>query len=59
MATSITICDEAAGEFVEIEQTGRDLGKIAIAPEQWPSIRDAIDNAINCCRPQLTPLNQR
>lgn len=50
-ATEIKIVDEAAGEFLEVSQTGRtDLGKIAINPEEWPTLRDAIDRMIKQCR---------
>ena len=50
-ATEIKIVDEAAGEFLEVSQTGRtDLGKIAINPEEWPTLRDAIDQMIKQCR---------
>ena len=42
-ATTITIIDEAAGEYVEVSQSGRDDGgKICIDPEEWPSLRGAI-----------------
>ena len=42
-ATEIKIVDEAAGEFLEVSQTWRtDLGKIAINPEEWPTLRDAM-----------------
>ena len=51
MATTIEICDEAAGEFVEVTQHGRvDIGKIQINPEEWPSLREAIDRMIKACR---------
>ena len=51
MATEIEICDEAAGEFVEVAQHGRvDIGKIQINPEEWPSLREAIDRMIKACR---------
>ncbi len=50
MATQITMTDEAAGEFVEVVQSGRtDVGKICINPEEWPAIRDAIDSMIKQC----------
>ena len=50
-ATEIKIVDEAAGEFLEVSQTWRtDLGKIAISPEEWPALRDAIDQMIKQCR---------
>ena len=50
-ATEIKIVDEAAGEFLEVSHCGRtDLGKIAISPQEWPTLRDAIDRMINQCR---------
>ena len=50
-ATEIKIVDEAAGEFLEVSQIGRtDLGKIAINPEEWPTLRDAIDRMMKECR---------
>mgnify|MGYP001160660408 CR=1 FL=1 len=51
-ATEIRITDEAAGEFLEVSQCGHDgQGKIAINPEEWPTLRDAIDQMIKHCRP--------
>jgi hypothetical protein len=51
MATDIRIVDEAAGEYVEVCQSGRvDLGKIAIDPIEWPVLREAIDQMIAGCR---------
>ena len=50
-ATEIKITDEAAGEFVELSQTGRtNLGKVCISPEEWPALRDAIDQMVMQCR---------
>ena len=50
-ATHVRIVDEAAGEFLEVEQHGRtDLGKIAINPEEWPALRAAIDRMIGECK---------
>lgn len=52
MVTTVMIVDESAGEFVEVIQSGRrDLGKIAINPEEWPALRAAIDTMIAECRP--------
>lgn len=49
-ATQISITDEAAGEFVTIDQTGTsDFGKIAIDPEEWPAIREAVNKMISEC----------
>ena len=50
-ATHVRIVDEAAGEFVEVEQLGnKDLGKIQFMPEEWPHIRRAINRMIKECR---------
>lgn len=58
MATEIEICDEAAGEFVEVVQHGRvDIGKITINPEEWPAIRGAIDRMIAECRSESVVKN--
>jgi hypothetical protein len=43
-ATHISIEDEAAGEFVAIEQT--QIGKIHIDITEWPEIKKAIDEMI-------------
>lgn len=52
MATTVTIVDDAAGEFVEVEQHGRnDLGKIAINAEEWPALRSVINRLVKQCRP--------
>lgn len=55
LATTITIEDEAAGEYVEVEQEGgsTDLAGrrvILITPEEWPLLREAIDRMIGACR---------
>lgn len=50
-ATEVRIVDMAGGEFVEVNQEGRDeLGKIHIDRSEWPALRDAIEQAINRCR---------
>ena len=49
-ATRVEIVDEAAGEFVEVSQAGREGGKIAIAPSEWPELRAAIDDLLAACR---------
>jgi hypothetical protein len=55
-ATTITIEDDAGGEFIVIEQQGlADAGKIRIDPMEWPAIRGAIDRMIGECRPLQTP----
>jgi hypothetical protein len=50
-ATNVEIVDDAGGEYVEVSQHGRlDLGKIAINPEEWPMLREAIDSMVEQCR---------
>ena len=50
-ATTVQIADEASGEFVEVIQSGREgLGKIQINPEEWPVLRDAINQLMAECR---------
>jgi len=52
MATHVEIADEAAGEFIVIRQSiGRpEEGEVRIEPEEWPSIRDAVDMMIKNIR---------
>jgi hypothetical protein len=45
--TEIEIIDEAAGEFLQISQEG---GKLRFDKEEWPHVRDAIENMFNLCR---------
>lgn len=53
MATRVRIVDEGAGEFVEVTQHGRtDIGKIQINPDEWPALRDTIDQMIPLCQPE-------
>lgn len=47
-ATRISIADEAAGEFVLVEQEN---GKICIDPAEWGMICASIGNLIAQCRP--------
>jgi len=50
--------DEAAGEFLEIEQqSGRTDVKsqtIAISPEEWPALKRAIEQLLADCETQNT-----
>ena len=48
--TKISMADEAAGEYVVVEQNDSDAGKIFIAPEEWEDLKDAIDTMIANCR---------
>lgn len=51
LTTTVRIADEVAGEFVEVEQSGRtDLGKIAICRDEWPALATAINLMIAQCR---------
>ena len=50
LSTTITITDDAAGEFVVVEQDNDDYGKVAIDPEEWPALRAAINRMIKECR---------
>jgi hypothetical protein len=50
-STDIEIVDEAGGEFVEVQQHHDGYGKIGITPDEWPTLRKAIDHAIKQCRP--------
>lgn len=51
MATTVTITDEGAGEYIEVSQSGRDKGgKIFIEPKEWDAIKEAIDTLILGCR---------
>lgn len=55
MATNVSIEDESAGEFVKIEQCVRQEQHAAILlnPEEWPTLKDAVDRMILECRPRL------
>jgi hypothetical protein len=50
--TSVEILDEGAGEFVQISQRIALIvrEKIKISPEEWPELRNAIDQAIKMCK---------
>ena len=51
-ATIVRIDDEAGGEYIVVSQDsipGR--GNVAINPEEWPDIRDAIERMMKECRP--------
>lgn len=51
MATTVTIVDEADEEFVEVGQSNHiSLDKIAINPNEWPALREAIDMMIAQCQ---------
>ncbi|MEY4442579.1 MAG: hypothetical protein RL442_1579 [Pseudomonadota bacterium] len=50
-ATDIEIVDECGGEFVEVQQHHDGYGKIGITPDEWPTLRKAIDHAVRQCKP--------
>lgn len=45
-ATDVYIEDEAAGEFIIIEQHMEGYGKVAIDPYEWPTIKAAINQLL-------------
>jgi hypothetical protein len=47
-ATRIEIEDESGGEFLTLHQC--EGGKITIDPNEWPTLRAAIDRMIEECR---------
>ena len=50
-ATNIEIVDESGGEFVAVSQCTNDgHQKICIDPEEWPTIREAIEVMIGKAR---------
>lgn len=51
--TRVRIEDEAAGEFVVVTQQRSDSSdqKIAIDPDEWPALMDAINKMVRECRP--------
>lgn len=48
--TNVSITDEAAGEFLEIEQqsasTDVEAQKISVTPEEWPALKRAIETLL-------------
>ena len=51
-ATTVTICNDAAGDYLKIRQIfdQSEEGTIHIDPKEWPSLRDAINEMIEECR---------
>jgi len=49
-ATDVLIEDMAAGEFVVVEQRADGMGKIAIDPDEWPTLRAAINRMVKGCQ---------
>ena len=52
MTTTVSIDDEAGGEFIVINQPKDRMkpGEIQISPEEWPMLRALIDEMIGECR---------
>jgi hypothetical protein len=49
--TEIEIIDEAAGEFLKVSQCSEHHeGSIKIDPEEWPTLKAAIDKMFKECR---------
>ena len=48
---TVRIEDEAAGEFVVIEDHHDEYGKIAININDWPALRRAINRMVKNCQP--------
>lgn len=46
----VRVVDDGGGEFVEVCCRLRRYEKIAINPEEWPVLRDAIDKMVEECR---------
>lgn len=53
--TEVSIDDESGGEFVLIRQPGaiREGNEIAINPEEWPKLREAIDGMVLQCKSEV------
>ena len=53
--TNVSIVDEAAGEFLEVEQqsacTDAKSQTIQISPEEWPALKQAIEQMLAECEP--------
>ena len=49
-AYTVTIDDEAAGEFVVVHELDEDGGRVKLDPQNWPVLRDAIDRMVAECQ---------
>lgn len=51
-ATKVEIVDEAAGEYVEVSQGGKEGfdRKVSISGGEWPVLREAIEQLLAECR---------
>ena len=50
LAITVTLEDEAAGEFIVIQQHDDDCGKIAIGPDEWPALKAAVERLLKGVR---------
>lgn len=52
MAFTVSIIDEAAGEFVRVFSANEEVepNTIAINKEEWPALRDAIEYMVSQCK---------
>ena len=49
--TTIEIVDDSGGEYLEVCQCNEENeGKICINPEEWPTIKEAIEKMLEECR---------
>jgi hypothetical protein len=48
---TVRIEDEAAGEFIVIEDHNQEYGRIGFNPEDWPALRRAINRMVKNCKP--------
>lgn len=56
-STEVEIQDESGGEFVVVREIygPRGANKLRIEPDEWPQIRDAINDMIAACREEGRP----
>jgi len=47
---TVKIDDEAAGEFIVIEDHNDEYGKIGININEWPALRSAINRMVKNCQ---------
>ena len=52
LATEISIEDEGAGCFVKVVQCPDNTQTIQIDPEEWPTIKDAIERMVKIAKDQ-------
>lgn len=54
--TVVSLDTEGAGAFVVVDQSAQrdEVGKIAITPEEWPTLRRAIDAMMRVAKKEAT-----